>query len=165
VAGGAGDVRHVRRAKGARDWSAPVAVNSEPQSAIAMGTIRGAQLASGKDGSLHVVWNGAMKSGGNGSPLFYARLEAGQAKFTPQRNLLGNTGALDGGASVAARRPYVVNSACAVANVSPSARVPKIVISGPERGAWSRTAVFRGTHISCDTGNAKPSRITPTIVA
>ena len=96
------DVRHVRRTKGAREWSAPVAVNSEPQSAIATGTIRGAQLASGKDGALHVVWNGAMKSGGSGSPLLYARLDAGQAKFTPQRNLLGNTSALDGGASVAA---------------------------------------------------------------
>jgi len=96
------DVRYVRRTKGARDWSAPVAVNSEPQSAIAMGTIRGAQLAPGKGGALHVVWNGAMKPGGSGSPLFYARLDAGQATFSPQRNLLGKTGALDGGASVAA---------------------------------------------------------------
>ena len=96
------DVRYARRAKGARDWSAPVAVNSEPQSAVAMGTIRGAQLAPGKGGTLHVVWNGAMKRGGSGSPLFYARLDAGQGKFSPQRNLLGKTGALDGGASVAA---------------------------------------------------------------
>lgn len=96
------DVRYARRPKGAHDWSAPLPVNSVPQSAIAMGTIRGAQLSPGKGGAVHVAWNGAMKPGGTGSPLFYARLEAGQGKFSAQRNLLGNTGALDGGASVAA---------------------------------------------------------------
>lgn len=96
------DVRYVRRAKGARDWSAPVSVNSEPQSAIAMGTIRGAQIALGKGGTLHIVWNGAMKPGAGGSPLFYSRAAGAPGKFAPQRNLLGTTGALDGGASVAA---------------------------------------------------------------
>lgn len=96
------DVRYVRRAAGAPDWTAPVSVNSESKSAIAMGTIRGAQLALGRAGSVHVVWNGAPKPGGEGSLLFYARLESPTGKFAPQRNLLGETGALDGGASVAA---------------------------------------------------------------
>jgi hypothetical protein len=96
------DVRYVRRAKGARQWSAPVSVNSERSSAVAMGTIRGAQLSFGKGGTLHVVWNGAAQSGQQGMALFYSRLEPGQAKFEPQRNLLGDTSALDGGASVAA---------------------------------------------------------------
>ena len=98
----ASDVRYVRRAKGARNWSAPLSVNSESKSAIAVGTIRGAQLALGKAGTVHVVWNGAMKPGGAGSPLLYSRLETPTGKFAPQRNLLGETGALDGGASVAA---------------------------------------------------------------
>lgn len=96
------DVRYVRRAGGTGAWSAPLSVNSEPQSAVAMGTIRGAQLALGKGGSVHVAWNGAMKPGAAGSPLYYSRLEAAGGKFAPQRNLLGTTGALDGGASVAA---------------------------------------------------------------
>lgn len=97
------DVRYARRAKGARDWSAPISVNSEAGSAVAMGTIRSAQLAPGQGGTLHVVWNGAMRpGGGHVAPLYYTRLEPGQGTFAPQRNLLGDTGALDGGASVAA---------------------------------------------------------------
>jgi hypothetical protein len=99
------DVRYVRRTKGAKAWSAPVAVNNEPGTAVAMGTIRGAQLALGQKGTLHVVWNGASKAtaaGGQGMPLYYTRLEPGQTTFAPQRNLLGETGALDGGASIAA---------------------------------------------------------------
>ena len=97
------DVRYVRRAKGVREWSAPLTVNSEAESAVAMGTIRGAQFAIGKGGVLHVVWNGAPQpGGGHGSPLYYTRLDAGAAKFAPQRNLLGETSGLDGGASVTA---------------------------------------------------------------
>ena len=97
------DVRYSRRTKGVGEWSAPISANSEPGSAIAMGTIRGAQLAAGKGGTLHVVWNGATSPvGGHSAPLNYTRLEPGKTKFAPQRNLLGDTGALDGGASVAA---------------------------------------------------------------
>jgi len=98
------DVRYTKRAKGARDWSAPVSVNSEPKSAVAMGTIRGAQLAVGKAGAVHVAWNGAMKPGApmTGSPLYYARLDGMGGKFSPQRNLVGDTFGLDGGASIAA---------------------------------------------------------------
>ena len=98
------DVRYTKRAKGARDWSAPVSVNNEPKSAIAMGTIRGAQIAVGKGGSVHVAWNGVMKPGApmTGSPLFYARLDTMGGRFTPQRNLVGDTFGLDGGASIAA---------------------------------------------------------------
>jgi hypothetical protein len=96
------DVRYARKVKGSRGWSAPVSVNSEPKSAVAMGTIRGAQIALGRRGTLHVVWNGSMKSGQHGASLFYTRLEPDQPKFAPQRNVIGDTAALDGGASVAA---------------------------------------------------------------
>jgi hypothetical protein len=105
------DVRYVRREKGSKAWSTPVAVNNEPGTAVAMGTIRGAQLALGQRGTLHVVWNGASRAGGQGSPLFYTRLEPGQTAFAPQRDLLGETRALDGGASIAANEKgdvYVV---------------------------------------------------------
>lgn len=98
------DVRYVKRAKGAKAWSAPIAVNSDAGSAVAMGTIRGAQLALGQRGTLHVIWNGAAKpgKGAAGMPLYYTRLEAGKTTFAPQRSLLGDTAALDGGASIAA---------------------------------------------------------------
>ena len=98
------DVRYVKREKGARNWSTPISVTSEAGSAVAMGTIRGAQLAIGKAGSVHVAWNGAMKPGMpmTGAPLFYARLDATGSRFTPQRDLTGNTTGLDGGASIAA---------------------------------------------------------------
>ena len=96
------DVRYVCKAKGAREWSAPIGVNSESKTAVAMGTIRGAQIALGQRGTLHVVWNGSMQAGQHDAALFYSRLEPDQTKFAPQRNLLGDTAALDGGASVAA---------------------------------------------------------------
>src|SRR5207249_4902338 len=71
------DVRYVRRAKGEQEWSAPITVNSVPASAVAMGTIRGAQLALGQRRTLHVIWNGARQAdsdGEHGAPLFYTRL-------------------------------------------------------------------------------------------
>ncbi len=98
---GACDVRHAMKKPGDKEWSAPGTVNSESGTAIAVGTIRGAQISIGGDGTVHVVWNGP---GSKQAPsaLFYARLVPGGTAFEPQRNLLGDTEALDGGASVAA---------------------------------------------------------------
>ncbi len=83
------------------EWSSAVTVNHLPHTAVAMGTIRGSQIAVGPEGTVHVVWNGP---GANGVPasLFYTRLSCGAVDgFEPQRDLRGNTRALDGGASVA----------------------------------------------------------------
>ncbi len=101
---GTSDVHYVSRARGARDWSAPIVVNSEPSSAIAMGTIRGAQMALGKDGTVHFVWNGAGVAGTKPprSPLWYSRIVAGSGKSERQRDLFDGGAGLDGGASVAA---------------------------------------------------------------
>jgi len=95
------DVRHATHRPGDQAWSTPATVNSEPRTAVAMGTIRGAQIAIGGDGTVHVVWNGpgSMRVP---SPLFYARLEPGKTAFEAQRNLRDESEALDGGASVAA---------------------------------------------------------------
>ena len=83
-------------------WSAPRTVNSEPDSAIAMGTIRGAQIAIGKDNALHIVWNGpGNHKRGIPAPLLYTRSLDGGASFEPQRDLRADTQALDGGASIA----------------------------------------------------------------
>jgi len=54
----AGDIFYVRRELGQSDFSKPIQVNKQPHTAMAMGTIRGAQLAVGKNGRIHVVWDG-----------------------------------------------------------------------------------------------------------
>jgi hypothetical protein len=87
-------------------------VNSEPGSAIALGTIRGAQLALGKGGRVHVAWNGSAAaqppgpvnpdSGKPGQPMLYSRLNEEGTGFEPQRNLMLHSFGLDGGGSVAA---------------------------------------------------------------
>src|SRR5262245_19247955 len=53
-----GDIFYVRREPGQQDFSKPIKVNTQPHTAMAMGTIRGAQLAVGKNGCVHVVWDG-----------------------------------------------------------------------------------------------------------
>src|SRR5439155_6942543 len=72
-----------------------------------IGTIRGAQLALGKGGRIHVVWFGSDQSepaGGRsrGAPLLYSRLNDRGTAFEPARNLMQFTAALDGGPSIAA---------------------------------------------------------------
>jgi hypothetical protein len=104
---GKADVRYVTRKLGGTQWSEPRSINSVPGSAIAMGTIRGAQMALGKDDSLHIVWNGPGAKG-VAAPLYYTRsLDAG-ATFQPQRDVKAETVALDGGASVAASKDGLV---------------------------------------------------------
>jgi hypothetical protein len=101
------DVYYARREPGAAGWAAPVRVNSQAGSAVATGTIRGAQIALGKDDRVHVVWNGSMQAAGGGSreaPLCYTRAKDGGSGFEPQRNAMGRTVGLDGGASIAADR-------------------------------------------------------------
>src|SRR5205085_8576465 len=48
------DVFYVRREAGQTNFSTPLRVNSQPGSAIALGTVRGAQLAVGRNGKIHV---------------------------------------------------------------------------------------------------------------
>lgn len=100
------DVFYVRRASGKADFSTPLRVNSQPGSAIAIGTIRGAQVAMGKAGRVHVVWNGSNqaepKPATQSSPLLYTRLNDTGTAFEPQRNLVNATQHLDGGGTVAA---------------------------------------------------------------
>ena len=43
-------------------WSDPLKVNSQSGSAVAIGTIRGPQLALGRNGRAHVVWNGSQSA-------------------------------------------------------------------------------------------------------
>ncbi|MEQ1843218.1 MAG: hypothetical protein ABL994_22675, partial [Verrucomicrobiales bacterium] len=82
------DIRYTSRRAEGGDWAAPVTVNSEPGSAIATGTIRGAQIALGKNESVQVIWNG--NTGGKKemmrhAPLLHARLSPGAKAFSPQQ--------------------------------------------------------------------------------
>ena len=102
----AGDIFYVRREAGKAGFSMPLPVNSQPGSAIATGTIRGAQIALGKKGRVHVAWNGSQRANPNGSshssPMLYTRLNDAGTVFEPQRNLMRVSSMLDGGGSVAA---------------------------------------------------------------
>jgi hypothetical protein len=73
----AADVYYASWKPGAAGFGPAIRVNSEPGSAIAIGTIRGAQVALGRGGRVHVAWNGTMKDKPanplGGSPMLYAR--------------------------------------------------------------------------------------------
>ncbi|HCQ98312.1 MAG TPA: hypothetical protein DIU48_02740 [Acidobacteria bacterium] len=51
-----GDLWHVTKMPGAKDWSSAERVNSEPYSVHGLGPIDGGQVAVGPDGRLHVTW-------------------------------------------------------------------------------------------------------------
>lgn len=109
-----GDVFYLKSTDGGATFSRAIRVNSQPGSAIAVGTIRGAQLAVGKDGRVHVAWNGSSDatpagplnpdSGKPGMPMLYARLNESGTAFQAQRNLMRHSFGLDGGGSIAADR-------------------------------------------------------------
>ena len=101
-----GDAYYVRSADGGASFSPPVRVNSQSGSVIATGTVRGAHLAVGRKGRVHVAWMGSgtaePKAAGRHAPMLYARLNDAGDAFEPQRNLIQNYPGLDGGGSVAA---------------------------------------------------------------
>ena len=99
-----GDIYYVRRETGKTEFTSPLRVNSEPGSAVAVGTIRGAHLAVGKNGRVHVAWNGRHDPRGHDAPMLYARMNGAGTGFDPQRNVMQFSGGLDGGGSIAADR-------------------------------------------------------------
>ena len=101
----AGDIFYVRWTDTRSTWSAPIRVNTQPNSAIAMGTIRGAQIAVGKDNRVHIAWNGSKNAepkGVDGAPMLYTRLNDARDAFEPQRSVMTWAGGLDGGGALAA---------------------------------------------------------------
>jgi hypothetical protein len=89
-----------------------VRVNSLDGSAIATGTIRGGHIAVGRDGRVHVAWNGSQtalpkgpvdpQTGKAGPAMLYARSNAGGTAFEPQRSVMQRSLTLDGGGTVSA---------------------------------------------------------------
>lgn len=92
-----GDLFYVRSGDKGENFSRPVRVNTTPGSAIATGTIRGAQIAVGSGGRVHVAWNAS-----DGTGMLYARANEAGTAFEPQRSLLRRTGGVDGGGGLAA---------------------------------------------------------------
>jgi hypothetical protein len=107
-----GDLFYVKSNDAGATWSKPLRVNSRPGTAIATGTIRGGQMALGKDGIVHVAWNGSSQadlksvlnpeSGKPGDPMLYSRMNNSRTAFEPERNLMTHTFGLDGGGTIAA---------------------------------------------------------------
>lgn len=103
-----GNVFYTKKSPGQEKFESPTQVNAQPNSAIAIGTMRGPQLAVGKGGRIHVTW-----MGGEGAPkvrigekevtgLWYSRMADDRKTFTPERNMLNYAAHLDGGVTVAA---------------------------------------------------------------
>src|SRR3954463_4287058 len=87
----AGDIEYVRRQPTGKDFSEPIRVNSEPQGAVAIGTVRGPQLAIGRNGRTYVIWFGPQSQAGESKdamPVFFSRLNDSHTAFEPQRNLM-----------------------------------------------------------------------------
>ena len=100
-----GDLNFVRSRDYGRTFSKPIRVNSTPGSAIAVGAIRGAQMAVGRNGRVHVAWNGsdmAQPRSGKEPPMLYARLNDAGTAFEPERNLITSAWGLNGGGALAA---------------------------------------------------------------
>lgn len=103
---GQADIFYIHSGDFGSTFTDPIRVNSEPGSAIATGTVRGPQLAVGKDGRVHVAWMGSRdatpKAPRGTTPMLYARMNDDRTGFEPQRNLIQARPGLDGGGTVAA---------------------------------------------------------------
>lgn len=103
-----GDIFYVRCDDGGAKFTSPIRVNSHPDSAVIMGTVRGPHLAIGKNDRPHVAWMGSDKAEPKGEgrsvPMLYTRLNEAGDGFELQRNVVQTKPGLDGGGSVAADR-------------------------------------------------------------
>lgn len=101
-----GDLFYVNLPAGGRKFSQPRPVNHHPGSAVAVGNVRGAHLALGRQDRVHVAWMGSdkaePKAPGNASPMLYTRLNDEGTRFEPERNVIERHVGLDGGGSLAA---------------------------------------------------------------
>ena len=64
------------RSKDGENFSDPIRINSVPGTAVAIGNIRGARIALGRNGNVYVVWNASPKLGNPAlghSPMLFSR--------------------------------------------------------------------------------------------
>jgi hypothetical protein len=96
-----GDLYYAKLGTDGHNLSEPVRVNSIEGSALATGSVRGAQMALGRNGYIHIAWHGSKAAGEEtDAPMWYSRSADG-VHFEAQRTLSGESKGLDGG-SVAA---------------------------------------------------------------
>jgi hypothetical protein len=144
---GGGDLFYVRRKAGDAGFSTPLSVNSETGTAIATGSVRGGQIALGRNGWIHVAWNGSKaieRDGVKQTPMWYTRLSPGASAFEPQRPVGKQTRHLDGGGSVAADRRgqvHVVWHAAGIEDGEPSRRI-YVVTSADDGGRFAPEKAF-----------------------
>lgn len=100
----AGDLFYARQPPHDAGFGRPIRVNGRSGSAMAVGTIRGGQLAVGEDGRVHVAWNGPSPKAADHmqAPMLYTRLNDDGIAFEPERDVITKARGLDGGGSVAA---------------------------------------------------------------
>ena len=88
------------------DFSQPLPVNRRADSAVAIGNVRGAHLALGREDRVHVAWMGSdkaePKAPEDALPMLYTRLNDPGIEFEPERNVIQRHVGLDGGGSLAA---------------------------------------------------------------
>ncbi len=104
-----GDLYYARIGADGHKLSEPVRVNSIEGSALATGSVRGPQMALGRNGYIHVAWHGSKAAGeatGTDAPMWYARSADG-IHFESQRTLSGKSTGLDGGSVAADRAGHV----------------------------------------------------------
>jgi hypothetical protein len=102
----AGDLYYSKSYDGLK-FSEAIRVNSVPGTAVAVGNIRGARIALGRDGFVFVIWNGSRKTGDpvlGRNPMLFTRLVPGARAFEPERNLIHTAYGIDGGGGIAADR-------------------------------------------------------------
>src|SRR5262249_21717068 len=77
-------------------FTKPMRVNTDANSAIIMGGVRGPHLALGQNDRAHVLWNGSdqakPRSPAGGGPLLYRRMNDAGTAFDAERNLLTISG-------------------------------------------------------------------------
>ncbi len=99
------DLYYARAISSPETFSAAIRVNHSSGSAISIGTIRGAHVAAGRSGRIHVAWMGSDRAepcaSGSATPMLYTRLDAASSSFEPERNVIREHVGLDGGGSVA----------------------------------------------------------------
>lgn len=101
-----GDLFYTKLDASGGQFSTPIRVNTQPGGAIATGTVRGAHVAVGRGGQVHVAWMGSSRATpratGGAAPMMYTRLDETGRRFEPERNVLQFAVGLDGGGSLAA---------------------------------------------------------------
>ena len=101
----AGDLFYVKSSDAGASFSKPMRVNSQTGSVLTIGTVRGPQMAVGKDGRVHAAWfgsNDALPKANGKTPLLFTRLNDAGDSFEEQRNAITEHVGLDGGGSIAA---------------------------------------------------------------